>query len=174
MISKRKHLSPFLVSLLQFKYICSLTLRNLKRNEWKNISSSLIASLLLVNKNMYLFWCELKVVAGNIYDMSGIAISCSNYNYYSFVVQTSVYWTTGFLGCLSVAFHCIFQWSEQMTSHIHKNVFSCQVPCLTTQLWWNHVSKLLASVKYAYVCCSSGIASKFTMASFCKEPQTFT
>ena len=54
-ILKSKHLFPFLVLLLQLKYICSSTLSNFERRVRKkeSVSCCQIASLVLVNKNMY-------------------------------------------------------------------------------------------------------------------------
>lgn len=54
-ILKSKRLFPFLV-LLQLKYICSSTLCNFERRVRKkeSVSCCQIASLVLVNKNMYL------------------------------------------------------------------------------------------------------------------------
>lgn len=52
------------------------------------------------------------------------------------------------------------------------NAFSWQVSSLTTQLW-NHISKLLASVKCLCVCHGSGMTNKFKMASSYKELRYF-
>lgn len=75
---------------------------------------------------------------------------------------------------INVDFHCIL-WDQNTWLPIESkpnkktiNAFGWQVPSLTIQLW-NHVSKLLVSVKCLCVCHRRRMASKFKMASSYKE-----